>query len=84
MGAGFVGSICRLDLAAEIMPVSDEDSYKTARRLAREEGVFGGISSGTNVWAALRRARELGRGHRVVTIVVDSGLKYLEGDLYRA
>src|SRR5258706_2158705 len=83
MGAGFVPSITRLDLADEIIAVTDEDAYQTARRLAREEGLFAGISSGSNVWAALQRARALGPGRRVVTILCDSGLKYLQGDLFR-
>lgn len=82
MGAGFVPSICRLDLADEIIAVTDEDAYETAQRLARREGIFGGITSGANVWAALERARQLGAGHRVVTVIIDSGLKYLRGDLY--
>ncbi len=82
MGAGFVPGICRVDLADEIIPVTDEDAFATARRLAREEGIFGGISSGANVWAALQRARALGPGRRVVTLIVDSGLKYLRGDLF--
>ena len=83
IGAGFVPSICRLDLADQIIAVSDEDAHQTARRLAQVEGIFGGISSGANVWAALEVAKQLGRGHRVVTVIVDSGLKYLRGDLYR-
>ena len=83
IGAGFVPSICRLDLADEIMAVSDEDAYETARKLARMEGIFGGITSGANVWAAIQRARIIGPGKRIVTIIADSGLKYLKGDLYR-
>lgn len=82
MGAGFVPSICRLDLADEIAAVSDDHAMAMARRLAREEGIFGGISSGANVHVALLRARALGEGRRVVTIICDSGLKYLRGDLY--
>jgi cysteine synthase A len=53
-----------------------------ARRLAREEGIFAGISSGCNVVGAVRLAQELGEGRTVVTVAVDSGLKYLAGDLY--
>jgi cysteine synthase len=53
-----------------------------ARRLAREEGVFAGISTGLNVVAAIQLARELGPGKSVVTVAVDSGLKYLAGDLF--
>ncbi|MBM3436862.1 MAG: cysteine synthase family protein [Bacteroidetes bacterium] len=84
IGAGFVPSICRLDLADEIIAVSDEDAYDTARKLARMEGIFGGITSGANVWAAMQRARILGSGKKIVTVVVDSGLKYLNGDLYKS
>jgi len=83
IGSGFVPAITRLDLADEIMAVSDEDAYETARKLARVEGIFGGTTSGANVWAALQRARIIGAGKRIVTVIVDSGLKYLNGDLYR-
>ena len=70
------------DLVDEIIAVSDGDAYATARSLAREEGLFAGISSGANVLAAIQVARELGPGHRVATVAVDSGLKYLAGDLF--
>lgn len=83
IGAGFVPAICRLDLADVIVAVSDADAFETARRLAQEEGILGGTSCGANVWAALRLARDLGPGRRVVTVIVDLGLKYLQGDLYR-
>src|SRR5580765_3925571 len=83
IGAGFVPSICRLDLANEIIAVKDEDAYDTARKLARMEGIFGGTTSGANVWAAIQRARIIGPGKKIVTIIVDSGLKYLNGDLYK-
>lgn len=83
IGSGFVPSICRLDLADEIMQVSDKDAFDTARELARMEGIFGGITSGANVWAALKRGKIIGPGKKIVTIIVDSGLKYLDGDLFR-
>lgn len=83
IGAGFVPSICRLDLADEIISVSDDDAYETARNLAKFEGVFGGTTSGANVWAAIQRARIIGAGKKIVTIICDSGIKYLNGDLYR-
>lgn len=83
IGAGFVPGIFRGDLADQIITVTDEDAFATARLLARREGIFGGISSGANVWAAIQRAKALGAGKRVVTVVCDSGLKYLNGDLYR-
>lgn len=83
IGPGFVPAIFRADLVDEIIAVSDDDAYQTARRLAKVEGIFGGITSGANVWAALQVARKLGPGRKVVTVIVDSGLKYLQGDLYR-
>ncbi len=83
IGSGFVPSICRLDLADEIFAVSDEDAINTTRELAKKEGIFAGTTSGANVWAAMQRAKKLGAGKRIVTVVVDSGLKYLQGDLYR-
>ena len=83
IGAGFVPSIFRADLADEIIAVKDEDAIETARKLARLEGIFGGTTSGANVWAAIRRARIIGPGKKIVTVIVDSGLKYLDGDLYK-
>lgn len=83
IGTGFVPSICRLDLADEVISVSDEDAYATARKLARMEGIFGGATSGANVWAAMQRAREIGAGKKIVTVVCDTGLKYLRGELYK-
>ena len=83
IGAGFVPSICRLDLADEIIAVKDEDAIEMARKLARQEGIFGGTTSGANVWAAIQRARIIGAGKKIVTIIVDSGLMYLNGDLYK-
>jgi len=83
IGSGFVPSICRLDLADEIIAVSDNDAYETARKLAKLEGVFGGATGGANVCAAMQRARKIGKGKKIVTIIPDSGLKYLNGELYK-
>lgn len=63
-------------------PVEEAEGRAMARRLAREEGIFAGTSSGLNVAGAIALARELGPGRRVVTVAVDSGLKYLAGALY--
>jgi cysteine synthase A len=82
-GPGFIPKVMRMDLVDRIVSVSDEEAYATARHMAKTEGVFGGISSGANVFAALQVAKELGPGHKVVTIIVDSGLRYLDGDLFR-
>ena len=67
----------------EARGIDEGEARAMARRLAREEGIFAGISSGLNVVGALQLAQELGPGHTVVTVAVDSGLKYLAGDLYR-
>ncbi len=83
IGLGFVPSIYRGDLIDQVMSVKDEDAYQTARLLAMKEGIFGGITSGANVWAAIQRARIIGPGKKIVTIIIDSGLKYLNGDLYK-
>lgn len=83
IGSGFVPSITRLDLADEIIPVKDEDAIDTTRKLARMDGIWGGTTSGANVWAAIQRARMIGAGKKIVTVIVDSGMKYLNGDLYK-
>jgi cysteine synthase A len=67
----------------EILPVRTADAEEMARRLAREEALFAGTSSGANVVAAIRVAQRLGPGAKVVTLMVDSGLKYLSTDVYR-
>ena len=66
----------------EARGIEEEAARETARRLAREEGIFAGTSSGLNVAAALQLAQELGPGHTVVTVAVDTGLKYLAGNLF--
>jgi cysteine synthase A len=81
-GAGFIPPILDKSLYDEAWGIDEGEGRAMARRLAREEGVFTGISSGCNVVGAIRLAKELGEGHTVVTIAVDSGLKYLGGDLF--
>ena len=66
----------------EARAIDEEQARAMARRLAKEEGIFAGISTGLNVTAALQLARELGPGHTVATVAVDTGLKYLAGDLF--
>lgn len=82
IGAGFVPDIYRKDLIDEIVQVALEDALVTARRLAKDEGIFCGISSGANVWAALQIAKRLGKGKRVVVIVPDTGERYLSTVLF--
>src|SRR5436190_10607581 len=67
----------------EVRTVEEDAAREMARRLAKEEGIFAGTSSGLNVTAALQLAKELGRGNTVATVAVDSGFKYLAGDLYQ-
>jgi cysteine synthase A len=66
----------------EARAIDEAEARRMARRLAREEGIFAGTSSALNVVAALQIAAELGPGHRVATVAVDTGLKYLAGDLF--
>ena len=82
IGIGFIPPLWDRNLVHEIMKVSTEEAKVMARRLAREEGLFAGTSSGANVVAALRVAEHLGAQATVVTIMVDSGLRYLSTDLY--
>lgn len=67
----------------DILPVRTDDAEDMARRLAREEGLFAGTSSGANVVAAIQVAERLAPGARVVTLMADSGLKYSSTDVYR-
>jgi cysteine synthase len=77
VGAGFVVPLWRVDIADQIAQVSTEEATAMALRLAREEGVFAGTSTGGNVAAALRLAEELGPEASIVTVMCDTGMKYL-------
>lgn len=84
IGAGFIPGVLRLDLLDEIVPVSDEDAAVTTRRLAREEGILAGISSGAAVWAALQVAgRPANKGKMIVVILPDTGERYLTAGLFQ-
>lgn len=81
IGAGFVPSVLNPELIDEIIPVSDEDAGETLLRLAREEGIFAGISSGAATWAALELAkRPENKGKRIIAILPDTGDRYLSVD----
>ena len=82
IGAGFIVPLWSERLVDEIQTVSTQEAMATARRLAREEGIFAGTSTGGNVAAALRVAARLGPDRTVVTVAVDSGMKYLSTALY--
>jgi cysteine synthase A len=81
-GAGFWPPLLDMADMDEVQAVSTADAFAMARRAAREEGLWSGPSTGANLTVALGLARRLGPGKRVVTPLVDSGLKYLAGDLY--
>lgn len=76
IGAGFIPKVLNKDIIDEIIQVSDNDAFNTSKRLAREEGLFVGISSGAATWAALKVAKDLGKGKRVVVILPDTGQRY--------
>lgn len=83
IGAGFVPDVLRLDLVDEIVPVTNEDAFATARRLAKEEGLMVGISCGAAAWAALSvAARPENRGKLIVVILPDTGERYLSTELF--
>jgi cysteine synthase A len=84
VGPGFVPPIWANGIADDILLVSTDEAKEMTRRLAREEALFAGTSSGANVVAALQVAERLGPGRTVVTLLCDSGLKYLSTDLYSA
>jgi len=83
IGAGFIPEVLDLSLIDEIVPVDDDDAAATARSLAREEGIFAGISSGAAVYAALQVAsRPENRGKLIVTILASTGERYLSSGLF--
>jgi cysteine synthase A len=83
VGIGYTPPLWDPGMVDEIMAVKTADAKAMARRLAREEGLFAGTSSGANVVAAVRIAERLGPEAKIVTLMVDSGLKYLSTDVYR-
>jgi cysteine synthase A len=83
IGIGYIPPLWNPELADEIVAVRTNDAKEMARRLARQEGLFAGTSSGANVVAAIQVAERLGPNATVVTLMADSGLKYINTDLYR-
>ena len=82
IGAGFVPKVLNKEVIDEIITVSDDDAFHMAKRLAREEGLFVGISSGAAMVAALKVAKKLGKGKVVVVILPDTGERYFSMEQY--
>jgi cysteine synthase A len=82
IGAGFIPKNYDASVVDEVMQVSNDNAFDIAKRLAREEGILAGISSGAIVWVALQVAKKLGAGKTVVTIVCDTGERYLSTKLF--
>ena len=82
IGVGFIPPLLREELYDEVIVVKEEDSKQMARRLAREEGIFCGTSAGANVVASTELAKKSKKGSKIVTVAVDTGLKYLSTEPY--
>ncbi len=82
IGAGFIPGILNMDLVDEVIKVTDEEAFETARLVSRKEGLLLGISSGANIAGAIKAAKELVEGKKVLTVSPDGGEKYLSTDLY--
>lgn len=82
IGAGFIPKVLNTSIINEIIPVSDEDSFHTAKSLSKEEGLLVGFSSGAACFAALKVAEQLGKGKNVVVIFPDTGTRYLSFQKY--
>ncbi|MBU3911183.1 MAG: cysteine synthase A [Candidatus Omnitrophica bacterium] len=82
IGAGFVPDVLNRKIIDEIIQVNDSDAFKTSRQLARLEGLFVGISAGAAAWAAIKVAKDLGKGKRVVVVLPDTGERYFSMQQY--
>lgn len=82
IGAGFIPEILNMDIIDEVVTVENEDAFDISRKLCKEEGILAGISSGANVWAAIEIAKKAGVGKTVLTILPDTGERYLSTPLF--
>ncbi|MET3730382.1 cysteine synthase A [Fictibacillus halophilus] len=83
IGAGFVPDILKTDIYEEVLTISNDEAFEWARKAAREEGLLGGISSGAAISAALKVAKKLGKGKKVLAIIPSNGERYLSTPLYQ-
>jgi cysteine synthase len=83
IGAGFVPDILDTEIYDQIIQVKNDEAFEYARRAAKEEGILGGISSGAAIYAALKVAKELGKGKKVLAIIPSNGERYLSTPLYQ-
>jgi cysteine synthase A len=84
IGAGFIPGVLKMDLVDEIVKVSYEDAQKTARQLAKEEGIVAGVSSGAATWAALEVGKRAGNKNKMIVVILpDTGERYLTTDLFQ-
>lgn len=83
IGANFIPSILNTEIYNEIITIENDDAFETSRRVAKEEGILGGISSGAAIHAALQVAKKLGPGKRVVAVIPSNGERYLSTPLYQ-
>lgn len=83
LGAGFVPDTLNTNIYDEVIQIGTEEAFEASRRAAREEGILGGISSGAAISAALKVAKELGKGKKVLAIIPDNGERYLSTPLYQ-
>jgi len=82
IGAGFVPAVLNIAIIDEIVQVTNEDAAETTRRLAHEEGILAGISSGAAAWAAIQVAQRLGEGKNIAVVIPDTGERYLSTGLF--
>ena len=82
IGAGFVPATLDTDVYDVVIGVENDDAFETSRKVAKEEGILGGISSGAAIWAAVETAKKLGKGKNVVAVLASNGERYLSTPLY--
>lgn len=82
IGANFIPTIYKKEIVDEVITVSDEEAFKYAKLMGREEGILVGISSGANISVAIELAKKLGKGKKIVTVAADGGEKYLSTGIY--